>query len=320
MEFQESLPLTILALQALAGQTEAGLALQARREQIQAEADNLRWERGRNDAWGSYQRRLAALTEAYALILDQPTEAANLLAQAIHVPHGFAGFQAPTSLTLAETARLCRPDDDVTPRQELKQAMGSAQNIQDMVLCVRTTARCRALEQRWWPSPATSFDVVAVAKQLAADPGLAEFASLHVVEDSFEYRRIGPEKAPLPPLVYTANTLADLAQVYQCPLADLQQLNANLIEPLPSETLVNLPDPDFAPLLAARFAAEILISPTLSASQRVQLIQLLVPIATRNPTALDTILSRLLLAAHPLDGGVLAELETITSSNLKSTG
>jgi len=59
---------------------------------------------------------------------------------------------------------------------------------------------------------------------------------------------------------------------------------------------VNMPDPDFAPLLAARFAAEALARDTLQPRRKVRLIQTLVPLAISNPTTLDTILARLLLA------------------------
>jgi hypothetical protein len=54
-----------------------------------------------------------------------------------------------------------------------------------------------------------------------------------------------------------------------------------------------------APLVAARLAAEVLVAP-LQAEERVRLIQRLVPIAAASPTVLDTVLSRVLVAAAPL--------------------
>jgi hypothetical protein len=60
---------------------------------------------------------------------------------------------------------------------------------------------------------------------------------------------------------------------------------------------VNIQDPDFIPILAARFAAEALSSMGLSAEARSQLIQRLVPLALSNPAALDTVLARLMLSA-----------------------
>ena len=61
---------------------------------------------------------------------------------------------------------------------------------------------------------------------------------------------------------------------------------------------MNLRDWEFVPLLAARFAAEVLASQTLSPQERSSLIQKLVPLAAPNTTALDTVLSRLLLSAQ----------------------
>ena len=59
---------------------------------------------------------------------------------------------------------------------------------------------------------------------------------------------------------------------------------------------VNIPDPDFVPMLAARFAAEALAAEGLSADERSLIIQKLVGLALPNPTALDTVLGRLVLS------------------------
>ena len=53
-----------------------------------------------------------------------------------------------------------------------------------------------------------------------------------------------------------------------------------------------------APLLAIHFAAAVLTDPSLT-GERASLIQSLVPAALNNPTALDTVLSYLLIAAAP---------------------
>jgi hypothetical protein len=78
--------------------------------------------------------------------------------------------------------------------------------------------------------------------------------------------------------------------------------------PLPAGKTVDIPDPEFTPLLAARLAAEALTSPALSARGRVELIQRLVPVAVSNPTALDLVLTRLVLAALPSDPAMLGRL------------
>lgn len=62
-------------------------------------------------------------------------------------------------------------------------------------------------------------------------------------------------------------------------------------------TTIHVLDPGLAPLLAARLAAETLVTPGRSDAERVALIRPLVPVAAANPTALDTVLAGLLLAA-----------------------
>jgi hypothetical protein len=67
-------------------------------------------------------------------------------------------------------------------------------------------------------------------------------------------------------------------------------------EPLQKDDEVNIPDPDFTPLLAARFAAEAMVAAGLSHDERTLLIQRLVRMALPNPTAADTVLGRLILS------------------------
>jgi hypothetical protein len=72
-------------------------------------------------------------------------------------------------------------------------------------------------------------------------------------------------------------------------------------------------------LLAARFAAAVLVDPALDAVQRIEAIQALVPVAAANPTALDTVLARLLLAARPADPARLGALLDL-AEKARSTG
>ena len=103
----------------------------------------------------------------------------------------------------------------------------------------------------------------------------------------------------------TADNLARLAELYHRPLADLLRLNHEhgwkAQTSLPKGTEVRIPDRGLAPLLAARFTAGVLVDTALDAVQRIEVIQSLVPVAAANPTALDTVLARLLLAARPSD-------------------
>ena len=323
LEFHEGLPLTILALQTLTGKPGVDQTLENRRRQIQAAAAELtekQWERERGDSWGSHKRRLTTLAEASALLLHNQAEASSLLDQALNLPYGFAGFQSPACLTLAEAIRVCRPGDGGAINRAMHAAEAAAHNIQDATFCARTTARFNAMSLRWWGWPPDGFDVVAAAKHLCQEPYAPEFAALHLVGEQYQYRLLGPGKMPLPEWVGQANTLEVLAQVYQRPLAEFQQLNREqgraTDELLPPATAVNVPDPEFAPLLAARFAAEALVDASLPANRRVELTQSLVPIAAANPTALDTVLSRLLLAACPTDPTVLDALLEIAEGSL----
>jgi len=63
---------------------------------------------------------------------------------------------------------------------------------------------------------------------------------------------------------------------------------------------VNVPDAGFAPILAARFAAEVLGRRAELAGQAAELIARLVPVAANNATALDAVLARLVLASQLL--------------------
>jgi hypothetical protein len=109
-----------------------------------------------------------------------------------------------------------------------------------------------------------------------------------------------------------ANTLRTLAAVYERPPREFERVNEErgwaLDEPLTGGERVNVPDPEFGPLLAARLAGLVLADGTLPDPERVRLIQSLVPLAAANPTALDTVLARLVLAWRPTDPGVLAML------------
>jgi hypothetical protein len=70
-----------------------------------------------------------------------------------------------------------------------------------------------------------------------------------------------------------------------------------LSEELQKDDEVCIPDPEFTPILAARFAAEAIAARSLSAEARVQIVQRLVRLALPNPTVTDTILGRLILLA-----------------------
>jgi hypothetical protein len=68
-----------------------------------------------------------------------------------------------------------------------------------------------------------------------------------------------------------------------------------------------VPDPGFGPLLAIHLAARVIAEPGLG-DERADLIRALVPVASENDTALDTVLGYLLIAAGPEDSSILEAL------------
>jgi hypothetical protein len=255
------------------------------------------------DTWGSEKRLLAALAETYTVrVSGGATTAFGLLDMALRLPYGYAGFQAPACLTLAESARICNAP---VAQQALDSALAAAHNVQDPAFCLRTTARVNALRERWWQTPIVNLGQV--IERFVADPRSAEFSALHHVGETFVFREISPSSVNLPVAVRTASTLEQLATAYQVPLDELRRLNPHppVDVPLAAGESVNLPDPGLTPLLAAFFAGQAL---ALGGGPR--LTQQLVPLATSNMTALDTVLGRLLLACGPLDPVTRQRLKT----------
>ena len=303
LEFQEGLPITVWALQARADGDTAQAAwehLEGYRTKVQGVAETLKPKTGPGDSWGSYTRRLAALAQAYHF-LGQDAVAQELLVQAKDLHYGFAGFQAPAWLTLAEASALCGAVWAVPDL--LDAARISAHNIQEPTFCAQTTARYNALAERWWGAGLAGIDIADVVRDLAAHPESARYAALHRIGEAYA----GREGPPLPSWATAANTWEALAELYGQPVTEFQWLNPFLLALEPG-TGISVPDPEMAPLLAARLAVEVLLHPGLSAEDRAELVQLLVPLAAPNPTALDTVLARLLLAAPPPDGEIMDRL------------
>jgi hypothetical protein len=270
------------------------------------------------DALGTYKRQLAALAQVYSCICNQQKKTGEILGLSIDPKLvGFAGFQAPAYFLLAEAHYICRGFSD-TIAFLIEKAKESAHNIQDAQFCAKTTSRCNAMQHRWWKLPASEllFSIGNISKtvdRLCKNPASSEFAAIHKVGEDYSLRTSGPNKLPLPDW-RQANTLETIAQIYQKSVVELQRFNSEqdwaIDAPLPSGTWVNIPDPGFVNLLTGRLSAEILVDCGLSDGERVRLIQALVPLASANPTVLDTVLSRLLLAARPTDASILDALDT----------
>lgn len=316
--FQEGLSYTITALQALAGEQDKVVTLEARQAQTYTEITQLRLERGQNDSWGMYKRRLAALAEAFTLLPDKKDQIPDLLNRIRDIPRGFAGYESSTWLTLAETFRMCQGPKADTIAYALDRAEESAHNIQDSVFCARSTACVAAMRERWGYISPEQVEIRTVIADFVQTPDAPEFTTLHKIGETYEKRDTTEGKLSLAYDLLEGKSLRQLAEAYRYPLPEFLRVNHEQHwepdEMLLNGTMVNVPDHDFAPLLAACFAAEILVHPDLSQKERSQLIQLLVPIARQNPTALDTVLSRLLLAARPSDETILSKLAKIAAA------
>jgi hypothetical protein len=310
VEFQEGLLLAVWGLRAMAGVPND---FEAQHAQTLAKAAQLSNTRDEGDSWGHFRRRFASFAQIYSVLLDRDADAADLLENAINLPYGFAGFNAPASLFVAEVAHVCNPANSALVNQALDAALNSAHNIQDATFCARSTARVNAMRKRWWgPNP---LDIRELIPRFCKDPSLAEFTPLHRIGEEYDNRQ-----SALPPKFYKADRLSALADIYQRPLNEFLRLNREqkltadkILEP---GTEVFVPDPGFVSILAPRFAAEALCDATLSPAQRTALIQQLVPIAAISPTALDTVLARLLLAARLDDDTALEEITELSYRSL----
>lgn len=265
------------------------------------------------DPQALHKRELAALAEAATLLPDRAAVVERCLAAIRALPGGLAGYHASAWLSLADTIRICQPANTQQREWALRKATQAAQNIQDELFCIRMNARVNAFRKRRWQTDTSSTAILERVLSFCSDPGQPLFAPVHIVQEAYSARKAGPNQHPLPDSIRQANTLEQLAENYRQPLAALLRLNPQHhgTDILARRTLVLVPDPEFAALLAAHFAAEILSTAGLSSAQRIGALQALAPVAATNPTTLDTVLARLMLAARPDDPAVLAALERI---------
>ncbi len=301
MEFEDALPITILALMAAAHTPGLRNQLDGYRDRVKATAALLEPDTSRGDAWGSYTRRLAALAQAYSL-LGEPAEARALWKQAQRLHFGFAGFMGLARLTLAETILT---SDPFSADAVVQEAFRSAHNVQDPVFCAQTTARCNALQERWWGVALNSMDLVQTANALFSHPQAPEFTAQHRVGEIYRNR----SRAPLPGWASDAYSLWSLSLLYCRPVEELEKLNPgigryeDLRKTQNPPPFINIPDPGMPPLLAARLSSAVANRVSISKmgrSEAVGVMSKLISIAADNGTALDTVLSWALVAAQPL--------------------
>jgi hypothetical protein len=333
IEFREALPLTVLALKAATGEALAMRRLAELRQQAVSDASsaldqaaaanlNIMWDsrsapiagtgapQNGEDSWGFKRRRLAVHAQISDRLQGDKAAASELLFGASLLKRGFAGFQAPACIMLAEAMLVSNGYGQDAISSVVDSALRAARNVQDASFCLRITSRCNALRERWWGPP----DLKQLVTLLVDNQRDPQLCAVHLVGEEFEGRE--STSLPIPDEVRAAATLASVAGIYHGALVDFQRVNPE-VDPgktLPKGTPVNVPDPGFATWIAAHLSAELLSNQTLSDSERLSLLQLLVPIASPNPTLLDTVLSRLLLVVRPSDPSVLSELESLAGS------
>jgi len=304
VDFEEFLPLAIRGLRARQGDKAAAAQLEDARQQLTLTANGLRPEEGQTDSWSHYQRRAAALAEIFALALDRPSDAADLLGIARGLPKGFAGFRAPSALTLADSTRIAARGDGSARDAALTTAKAASHRIQDHRFCLQMTAMVNAIHSRW--SDMTGVDLQATVDRFLDNPLAGEFCAAHRVLEQFEYRAEDQQyfqALPIPEVVRKAQTLGDIAAMFDYEPQALITVNewiwaeptAILTEVLQKDDQINIPDPDFVPVLATRFAAETIVADAISPETRRLILQRLVRMALPNPTAVDTVLGRLIL-------------------------
>jgi hypothetical protein len=317
VEFQEGLGLTALALQAALGDPAATEKLAASTARARDDMGMLSAERGHADTWGRHKRRLGALAEASSRSQQQAHNSQPQLRGALGTPFGFAGYQAPACLTLAESVMIATPEDTPAVQRALADALAAAHNVQDGTLCARTTARVLAMT-RWSAQPLAGAQLLATVERLARDPSSSEFCSEHRVGERYPLRS-PTQNVPLPADLRSARTLEALAYLFDLPLPEFRRANAERgwlpDQSLDDGEIVRVPDPSFPALLAARLSAQVVVDDSFDAAQRSRSIRSLVPIALSNPTALDTVLSRLLLAVQ-CDAAVLRQVEQLANTKM----
>lgn len=301
VDYREAFSLATLALRARYGDPDAAEKLRQRQSEATKAGEELDPIRTNSDSWGYHCRRHAALAEALAVGRDNVGDAELLLDKAAKIPWGYAGFQAPASLRLAEANLVCRPNRTDAVKDALDAARRSAYKVQDAMFCAVTVARVNGMIAHWWRGPIV--DIADVIERFVQDPMTAEFSPVYQVGDQYVPRGEGPEIIKIPHAVLAASTLRDIAQtVFGRSAGTFERLNSHIpnpLSPLAPGTEVFVPDPDFVPLLSARFAAEALAQRNEPGADCARLIRRLVPLVASNPTALDTLLARLALAAKP---------------------
>ena len=310
VDFQGALPLSVLFARAGHDPKAIELVEAARDQQLQVAASLTGGRQA--DPLATCKRQLGALAEGFQL-LGRPADSAVLIDAAMNCPYGFAGFNAPACLTLAEAIEISQAANVSARHRALDDALRAAHNVQDGLFCARVTARTNALRQLWWEKP---FDVATTIEQFCQEPDAAGFCPMHLIAEKFVHR--GSDGMELPPNLLFAKTIVQVADAFHVPVLQLERVNPNLSpnDSLEPGTAVRIPDAGFASWLAARFAGAALANGTLAPVRRVALVRALAPIAIPNPTALDTVLARLVIASRPASAALEDRIENAAKASI----
>jgi hypothetical protein len=312
IDFGEMAPLAAAVLSAKARGGDAYRVMDDYDAATNSAIGKLTNRRGANDSWSINKRRLAAKMEIETFALGDKPRAESVWKKIVDLEsrkilEGFAGFQAPTELRAADALRACGLGDSATIEARLDRALESAHHIQDYHFCARVTARCNAL-RRWHRLDLDPAALQRTIEGLAQSSREPEFAADHIIHEPYRFRykdRPEAEMLPIGP-AREADTLERLVEVFQRPEIDFLGVNPAMrsLVPIVAGTLVKIPDPGLAPLLAVHLAARTLGTQSLG-TDRARLIRLLVPAALQNATTLDTVLGYLLIASALTDVDIL---------------
>jgi hypothetical protein len=246
--------------------------------------ENLRSTREAADRWGHHARRLAAHTEVAHLVLGDTARAVDLLGRAMQVPFGYAGYRAPASIAVAEASVVVSPADIGLRDAALDSALTSAHNIQEPAFCTLMTARVNTVID-WWRS-ARPNDLAGLIEAFVQNPEAARFSPRHRLGEAFERRSRGDHLSVdhITALQSPEAVALDLG----LPILAVTRLTAEA-----NPGTVVLPDPGFAPMVAAHLAARVTAS-ALPHEERVRLMAAVLPVASQDVTHLDQVLGRLL--------------------------
>lgn len=304
-DFQEALLTAVTAVRAKSNPVAAAQIESMIQEAVKATGELSSGRR--SDPLSRSKRWLAATAEVLHL-LQRPADCQSLINRAFTImATGFAGYSAPACLTIAEAVEIVGHPAPGAVREALDSALGAAHNVQDPLFCARITSRVHAMRDLWWN---TAFDLEPTVERFVGNSDAVEFCATFHIEERFEHR--SPGSIPMDMAFLYSNTLEDIEDAFKLRAGELTALNAGVPRnrALKGGFPVRLPDPGFITWLAARFAGRAAADRTLSSSGRIAVIRSLVPLSAANPTALDTVLSRLVLAQQPTR---LETLDRITS-------